>query len=43
VQEAEEYKNCDMPNIVKNKEEDKEMKKSLMNRLRLSWMGCSKQ
>ena len=43
VQEAEEYKNCDMPDINKSKEEDREMKKSLMKKLRLSWMGCSKQ
>ena len=43
VQEEEEYKNCDMPNINKSKEEDREMKKSLMKKLRLSWMGCSKQ
>ena len=43
VQEAEEYKNGDMPNINKNKEEDREMKKSLMKTLRQSWMGCSKQ
>ena len=43
VQEAEEYKNGDMPNINKNKEEDREMKKSLMKKLRQSWMCCSKQ
>jgi hypothetical protein len=43
LQEEEEYKNCDMPNINKSKEEDREMKKSLMKKLRLSWMGCSKQ
>ena len=30
-------------NINKSKEEDREMKKSLMKKLRLSWMGCSKQ
>ena len=43
VQEAEEHKNCDMPNINKSKEENREMKKLLMKKLRLSWMGCSKQ
>ena len=43
VQEAEEYKNCDMTNINKSKEEYREMKESLMKKLRLSWMGCSKQ
>ena len=44
VQEAEEYKNCDMPNIKnKSKEEDREMKNSPMKKLRRSWMGCSKQ
>ena len=34
VQETEEYKNGVMPNINKNKEEDREMKKSLMKKLR---------
>jgi hypothetical protein len=32
-----------MPNINKNKEEEREMKKSLMKKLRPSWMGCSMQ
>ena len=36
VQEAEDYKNSNMPNINKNKEEDREMKKSLMKKLRQS-------
>ena len=43
VQEEEEYKNCDMTKTNKSKEEDREMKKSLMIILRLSWMGFSKQ
>jgi hypothetical protein len=38
VQEAEEYKNGDMPKINKNKEEDREMKNSLMKKLHQSWM-----
>ena len=42
VQEAEEYKNGDMPKINKNKEEDREMKNSLMKKLHQSWMWCSK-
>jgi hypothetical protein len=36
VQEAEDYKNGNMSNINKNKEEDREMKKSLMKKLRQS-------
>ena len=43
VQEEEEYKNCDMTKTNKSKEEDREMKKSLMKKLRQSWMCCSKQ
>jgi hypothetical protein len=42
MQEAEEYKNGDMPNIKKNKE-GREMKKSPMKKSRQSWMCCSKQ
>jgi len=43
LKDEEEYKNGDIPNINNNKEEDKEMKKSLMKKLSQSWMGCSKQ
>ena len=44
VQEAEGYyKNGDMPKINKNKEEDREMKRSLLKKLCQSWMCCSKQ
>lgn len=43
VQEAEEYKTCNMQKINKSKEKGREMKKPLMKKLRLSGMGCSKQ
>jgi hypothetical protein len=43
VQEREEYNNGDILKINKNKEEDKEMKKSLMKNLRQNWMCYSKQ
>ena len=33
VQEVEEYKNCDVPNIIKNKEDDRKVKKLLMKKL----------
>ena len=43
VQETEECKNGDMPNINKNKEDDREMKKSLRKKLRQRGMCCSMQ
>jgi hypothetical protein len=42
LQEADEYENGGMPNI-NGKEEDREMKKTLMQKFRQSWMCCSKQ
>ena len=42
VQE-EEYKNGDVLNIDKKDKEDREIKKSLMKKLRKSWMCFSKQ
>ena len=43
VQEAEEYKTCNMQKINKSKEKGREMKKPLMKKLRQSWMCCSMQ
>ena len=39
----EEYNNDDMLNINRNKEEGREIKKSLTKKLRQSWMCCSQQ
>jgi len=39
VQE-EEYKSGDVLNVDKKKEEDREIKKSLMKKLRQNWMCC---